>query len=354
MKLLKKSAAPSLLTAFTVLSLQAVIAFADTPKPVEPKSEAVPTKMEAAPAKTETVPQTSPSDALAKVNGTPITRAEMDRATKILAAQNRMPQNMDPETKKQVESAALDQLISAELVYQAGLKLEIKDLDKQVADKAAQGKARFSSTAEYEAALKTNSITDKEVLDLIRKDVVIGNLLEKEIVSKISVSDADIKKFYEENQDKFKQPESYHASHILIGVKPEANPEEKLKAREKAESLRKRILAGEDFATLAKAESTCPSSEKGGDLGFFGKDEMVPAFESATAALKPGEISGVVETQFGYHIIKLVEKKEGGVVKLDAAKGEIENYLKRLKMQKAVSDYVAKLKISAKIEKPDK
>ncbi len=347
MKLLKKSVAPSILTAFTVLSLQAVIAFADTPKPPESKSEPVP-------AKEASVPQMSPSDVIAKVNGTPITRAEVDRATKILAAQNRMPQNMDPEAKKQMESAALDQLISAELVYQAGLKLEIKDLDKQVADKAAQGKARFTTPAEYEAALKANNITDKEVLELIRKDVVIGNLLEKEIVSKMTISDADIKKFYEENQDKFKQPESYHASHILIGVKPEATPEEKLKARDKAEALRKRILAGEDFAALAKAESSCPSSAQGGDLGFFGKGEMVPPFENATAALKPGEISGVVETQFGYHIIKLVEKKEGGVAKLDVVKGEIETYLKRLKMQKAVSDYVAKMKSSAKIEKSDK
>ncbi len=347
MKLLKKSVAPSILTAFTVLSLQAVIAFADTPKPPESKSEPVP-------AKEASVPQMSPFDVIAKVNGTPITRAEVDRATKILAAQNRMPQNLDPEAKKQMESAALDQLISAELVYQAGLKLEIKDLDKQVADKAAQGKARFTTPAEYEAALKANNITDKEVLELIRKDVVIGNLLEKEIVSKMTISDADIKKFYEENQDKFKQPESYHASHILIGVKPEATPEEKLKARDKAEALRKRILAGEDFAALAKAESSCPSSAQGGDLGFFGKGEMVPPFENATAALKPGEISGVVETQFGYHIIKLVEKKEGGVAKLDVVKGEIETYLKRLKMQKAVSDYVAKMKSSAKIEKSDK
>jgi peptidyl-prolyl cis-trans isomerase C len=345
MKLLKKSVAPSLLAAFTVLSLQAVIAFADTPKPAGPKSAA-------APAKAESVPQLSPSDVLAKVNGTPITRAEVDRATKILTAQNRIPQNMDTETRKQTENAALDQLISAELVYQAGLKLEIKELDKQVADKAAQGKARFPSPAEYEAALKANDITDKEVLELIRKDVIIGNLMEKEIVSKIIISDADIKKFYDENQDKFKQPESYHASHILIGVKPEATPDEKLKAREKAEAIRKRILAGEDFAALAKAESSCPSSTKGGDLGFFGKGEMVPAFENAAAALKPGEMSGVVETQFGYHIIKLVEKKEGGVVKLDVAKGDIETYLKRLKMQKAVSDFVAKLKSSAKIEKP--
>ena len=298
------------------------------------------------------MPQTSPTDVLAKVNGTPITRAEVDRAVKILLAQSRVTQQPDPETMKKAEDAALDQLVNAEVVYQAGLKLEIKDLDKQVSDKAAQGKARFPSPSEYEAALKANNITEKEILELIRRDIVIGNLFEKDVTGKLTVSEADVKKFYDENQDKFKKPESYHASHILIGVKPEASSEEKQKAREKTESIRKRIAAGEDFAALAKAESSCPSSAQGGDLGFFGKGEMVPPFENATAALKPGEISGVVETQFGYHIIKLVEKKEGGTVKLDEAKDDIQNYLKQLKAQKAVSEYVAKLKSSAKIEKP--
>ena len=173
-------------------------------------------------------------------------------------------------------------------------------------------------------------------------------------MSKITVSDEEIKKFYDENQDKFKQPESYHASHILIGVKPDATSDEKQKAREKAEALRKKVLAGEDFAALAKSESTCPSSSKGGDLGFFGKGEMVPAFENATAALKPGEVSTVVETQFGFHIIKLIEKKDGGVVKLADAREGIQEYLKKQKVQKAVSDYVTKLKADAKIERMDK
>jgi len=344
MSLLKKSVTTSLLTAFTVLNFQTVIAFAEEATPPV-------TKGEAAPAKTEAIPQKSPADVLAKVNGTPISRAEVERATQILLTQNRIPQNLDPETRKKAEDAALEQLINAEIVYQAGLKLGIKDLDKQVTDKAAQGKARFPSPTEYEAALKANNITEKEILELIRKDIVISHLFEKEITSKIVVSEAEIKKFYDENQDKFKQPESYHASHILIGVKPEATPDEKQKAREKAEAIRKRILAGEDFAAIAKAESSCPSSAKGGDLGFFGKGEMVPSFENATAALKPGEISGVVETQFGYHIIKLVEKKEGGVIKFDASKDDIQNYLKQLKTQKAVSEYVAQLKSSAKIEK---
>ena len=339
-----KNITATLLTAFAVLSLQAAIAFGAEPKAPAPKAEA-------APSKTEAVPQKSPSDVLAKVNGTVITRAEAERATKVLLAQKRAPQNLPPEVMKQAEDAALDQLVGAELLYQAGSKVEIKDLDKQVSDKVTQGKARFKTPEEYEAALKSNNLTEKELLEIVRKDIVINNLLEKEVTSKITVPEADIKKFYDENQDKFKQPEGYRASHILIGIDPKATPEEKKKAKEKAEAVRKKILAGDDFATLAKAESTCPSKEKGGDLGTFGKGEMVPAFEKATAALKPGEISDVVETQFGYHVIKLTEKTSG-VVKLDESKEKIETYLKQTKAQKAVVDYIAKLKEKATIEKP--
>ena len=241
---------------------------------------------------------------------------------------------------------------SAELIYQKGIKLEVKDLDKQVADKLSLGKARFGSPAEYEAALKANNLTEKGLQDIIRKDIVINNLFEKEIVSKITVSDADIEKFYDENLEKFKKPETYQASHILIGVEPQSKPEDKQKAKEKAEAVRKKIVAGEDFAALAKAESTCPSKEKGGDLGTFGKGEMVPEFEKAAAALKPGQISDVVETQFGYHIIKLVDKKDAGVVGLDEVKEKIQAYLKQNKSQQVMLEYIAGLKSKATIEKP--
>ncbi len=340
----KKNITAALLTAFTALSIQNSAAFGAEAKGTQPKAAA-------ATAKTEAAPQQSPTDVLAKVNGTPITRAEVDRATKILLVQSRAPQNLNPAMKKQAEDAALDQLIGAELLYQTGSKLEMKDLDKQVADKLAQGKARFKTPEEYEAALKSNGLSDKELQDIVRKDIVINNLFEKEIAGKITVSEADAKKFYEENKDKFKRPESYHASHILIGVDPKATAEEKKKAKEKAEAVRKKVLAGEDFAALAKAESTCPSKEKGGDLGTFGKGEMVPPFEKATAALKPGEISDVVETQFGYHIIKLIEKKDAGVVSFDEAKENIERYLKQTKTQKAIVDYIAQLKSKAAIER---
>jgi peptidyl-prolyl cis-trans isomerase C len=253
---------------------------------------------------------------------------------------------------KEATDTVLDQLIAAELLYQAGSKLELKELDKQVAEKIAQSKAKFPDNAAFEAALKSASLTVKELEDLVRKDIVINSLVDKEIAAKIAVSDAEAKKFYDENIDKFKEGENIRASHILCGIDPKATAEEKKKAKEKAEALLKEIKAGKDFAELAKTNSSCPSSAQGGDLGVFGKGQMVPSFEAAAFALKPGEVSDVVETQFGYHIIKLTEKKEAGVTKFDEVKERIQEYLKGTKMQKAVADYIDNLKVKAKIEKP--
>ncbi len=295
--------------------------------------------------------KSAPTDPVAKVNDTVITRMDLDRAVKVLVSQNRLPQPLPPESLKQAEEAALDQLISAELLYQVGQKIEIKDLDKQVDEKISQNKAKFPSADEFEKALKSVDMTEKDLKEFTRKDIVITNLIEKNIAEKTTITEADAKKFYDDNPDKFKQEPSVRASHILCGVDANATAEDKKKAKEKAEALLKRIKAGEDFATLAKTESTCPSSKQGGDLGFFSKGQMVAPFEKAAFALKPGEVSDVVETQFGYHIIKLTDKKEGSTIKFDEVKDKIENYLKNLKIQKAIGDYLTELKGKSKIEK---
>lgn len=295
--------------------------------------------------------KTSPNDPLARVNGTVITRGEVDRTIKAILTQNKQSQQLPPEAMKQAEEATLENLISAELLYQAGTKLEVKDLDKQLEAKLSQSKARFPSVAEYEKALQAVGLSEKELTEFTRKDIVISNLVQKEIAPKITISDEDAKKFYDENMDRFKQPESVKASHILIGVDPKATPEEKQKAKEKAEAILKKVKAGEDFAALAKKESTCPSSAQGGDLGFFTKGQMVAPFEKAAFALKPGEISDVVETQFGYHVIKVTEKKSGEAVKFDEAKERIKEYLKGQKIQKAIGDYITTLRSTAKVEK---
>ncbi len=125
---------------------------------------------------------------------------------------------------------------------------------------------------------------------------------------------------------------------------------DKKKAKEKIEELLKQVKAGADFAKLAQENSGCPSSKQGGDLGYFGKGQMVKPFEEAAFAMKPGDVSGVVETQFGYHIIKLTEKKAAAKIAFDEVKAKIADSLKRKKVTEAINATLEDAKKKAKIE----
>ncbi|HJV66614.1 MAG TPA: peptidylprolyl isomerase [Geomonas sp.] len=335
----RKLASPTL-AALLLVSLPALPVLAETAVQPAAKEQA------------KEQPKGSANDVVERVNGTPILKKDLDRAVKILLEQNHVPQPAQPEILKQAQEAALDQLTSMELLYQQAAKVEVKDLDKQVADKVAKSKAKVGSDEEFEKALKAADMTVKDLQDFTRKDILIGNFIETRFAEQGKVTEAEAKKFYDDNLDKyFKKPESVRASHILIGVDQKASAEDKKKAKEKAEAILKRVKAGEDFAAIAKSDSTCPSRAQGGDLGNFNRGQMVPPFENAAFALKPGQISDVVETQFGYHIIKVTEKHEATTEKFDDMKPKITEYLKKQKAQKALNDYVDDLRKNAKIEK---
>ncbi|MBV5341572.1 MAG: peptidylprolyl isomerase [Deltaproteobacteria bacterium] len=284
--------------------------------------------------------------AVARVNGIDIDAGELRRAEKVLLRGQTVPADKQADLDKQ----AVEQLISAELLYQAAAKLEIKDLDKQLDAKLAQGKARFKDEQEFKKAIKDLDMDEKDLREYTRRDLLISNFIETKFVSKTVVTEAEARAFYDKNPDKFKQDETVKASHILIGVDAKASADDRKKAREKADKLHKELAGGADFATLAKGNSTCPSSQQGGDLGFFGKGQMVPAFEKAAFALKPGEISAVVETQFGYHIIKVAEKKPASTIAFKDVKTKIEEYLKGQKVNEAIQKYLTDARKSAKIE----
>lgn len=190
----------------------------------------------------------------------------------------------------------------------------------------------------------------KGQLELIANNFLAYQFLQKEVLSKVTVSDKEAKSYYDKNIELFKAPEQVKARHILIQVPKEASEEDKKKLKEKAEELLKKVQAGEDFAKLAEANSDDPGTKaKGGDLGFFSKGAMVPAFEQAAFALKPGEVSGVVESDFGYHIIKVDEKKEAVVEPYDTVKDKVRQQALREKQEARVTEYVEKALKDAKV-----
>ncbi|MFZ4859927.1 MAG: peptidylprolyl isomerase [Desulfuromonadaceae bacterium] len=283
---------------------------------------------------------------IARVNGTPIDAIELRRAKKVMLRGQTPPADQLAALDKQ----AVEQLISAQLLYQAAAKVEIKDIDKQIDAKLAQGRERFKDEQEFKKAIKELEMDEKDLREYTRRDILISQFVETAFIAKTVVPETEIRSFYDSNQDKFKQEETVKASHILIGVDSSATADEKSKAKEKADKLKKELAGGADFATLAKGNSTCPSAPQGGDLGFFGKGQMVPSFEKAAFALKPGEVSDVVETQFGYHIIKLTEKKSATTTEYKEVKAKIEDYLKGQKVNEAIQKYIEDVKKTAKIE----
>ncbi len=303
------------------------------------------TKKENAPAPTS-VAAAPAQGAIARVNGTAIDAIELRRAKKVLLRGQSVPAEQQAALDKQ----AIEQLVSAELLYQASAKLDLKDLDKEIDAKLAQGKARFKDEQDFKKAIQDLEMDEKDLREYTRRDLLISRFVETTFASKAAVTETEIRAFYDKNSEKFKKDETVKASHILIGVDAKATDEEKKKAREKTESLRKELAGGADFAALAKANSTCPSSQQGGDLGFFGKGQMVPSFEKAAFSLKPGDISDVVETQFGYHIIKLTEKKPAATTDYKDVKVKIEEFLKGQKVNEAIQKYLEETKKTAKID----
>jgi peptidyl-prolyl cis-trans isomerase C len=175
--------------------------------------------------------------------------------------------------------------------------------------------------------------------------------VEGQIADKIAVKPEAIADFYQKNQDKFQQGARVRASHILISVPEKADAATKLQAKTKAEGVLKDLKAGKDFAAAAKENSQDPgSAANGGDLGYFEQGQMVPPFEQAAFALKPGEMSDLVETPFGFHIIKVADKQASRVVPIEEAKPQIEQYLTGQNRQEQTAAFVKTLKAKAKID----
>jgi peptidyl-prolyl cis-trans isomerase C len=171
------------------------------------------------------------------------------------------------------------------------------------------------------------------------------------VISKIDISDTDRRSFYDQNPQFFKQPEQVQARHILIKSGPKDDKAQQDKALEKIKQVQEEVKAGGDFAALAKKYSEGPSGKNGGDLGYFGRGQMVKPFEVAAFGLEPGQTSDIVKTQFGYHLITVTGKKAASTTPYEEVKEKIGSHLKQQKTTESVKVYIESLKKDAKIEK---
>ncbi len=287
-------------------------------------------------------------DKIAVVNGAVITRSEFDRAVSF--ARQRALQMGKPLDDAQLKERMLKQLVGSALLYQESKKEGIKVDQKAVDERLEQWKKRFPNKEEYKKALSNLNLSLPQMKEDIKRGMTIEKLIVKIFVDKTTIPEKEIKAYYDSNSNLFKQPEQVRASHILIKVEPKAKESEKEDALKKIKEVQEKQKKGDDFAKLAKDYSQGPSNVKGGDLGYFKRGQMVPAFEEVAFKLKPGEVSDIVNTRFGYHLIKVVDKKPESTVPYEEIEERIGQYLKQEKVQKEVKQLVEKLRKEAKVE----
>jgi peptidyl-prolyl cis-trans isomerase C len=240
---------------------------------------------------------------LAEVNGGNITIGDFNRELKNLPEYLKAMADT-PEGRKEM----LDTMVIRELILQQATK---DGLDKG---------------ADIEEKLRD-----------LKKRLIVESFLKKKVETESQVSDADLQKFYEQNKEKFKTGEQIRASHILV------------KTEKEAKDILAKIKAGGNFEELAKKNSVDSSAAKGGDLGWFGKGSMVPVFEKAALALKEGQVSDVVKSDFGFHIIKLTGKRAAGIRPLEEVKDQIKGAIMPTKQQEVFQKIKEELKKNAKI-----
>ncbi len=252
---------------------------------------------------------------------------------------------------------------NAVLAEVGGKKLEAKVLEEQIANLPPQMQMMLAQNPQIKKqfverwvdtnllaleAQKTKLDQDSSVknkLDEAKTFILAQEYVIKEIEKKINVTDADVKAYYEKNKAEFSEPESVKASHILVKVPQDADEKAWKDAEAKIKDIKKKLDGGADFAKLAQEMSDDPGSKaKGGDLGFFSKGRMVPEFEAAAFALKPGEVSQPVKTPFGYHLIKVVEKKDAHEKSFDEVKDQVKQNLLNQKRREALDSLLLNLK----------
>lgn len=289
-------------------------------------------------------------DPVAVVNGENITKEQLETAfNNAVSAAGVDPSNLSSQQKLAGYQQILQDMISEKLVTEAAKGIEVTDAD--VDAEVAKIKEQFPTPEAFQEQLKQSGQTEEKLKELIKSGLAQRKWIESQISDATKVTDEDAKKFYDENAKDFDQPAMVRASHILFMVPEEggedAAKEKEAAAKKAAEEARK---DGTDFNELAKKLSEEPgASESGGDLDFFAKEQMVPEFADAAFGMDIGQISDPVKTQFGYHVIKVTDKKEAGKMDFEEVKPQLLTFLQGQKSQEEVAKLLEKLRADAKV-----
>jgi peptidyl-prolyl cis-trans isomerase C len=289
-------------------------------------------------------------DFVATVNGVGIPRSDFEIVVQQTRQQYAAQGQQIPEAQlPQLQQNIIDQMVAEELLYQEGTRSGIEASSESVDQQLEQIKGQFQTEEQYSQALEQNGTSEEELREDIERSLVVQQTVQAVTSDLGEVSEEDVETFYTENPQFFESGEQVAARHILISIEGLESEQEMAEAKERAEAIRQELIDGADFATLAQERSEGPSGPRGGDLGTFGRGQMVGPFDEAAFALEEGTISEVVETQFGYHVIQVTEKIDAGSVPIEDVSEDIRQYLQQERQATALEAHVAGLRENADI-----
>ena len=290
---------------------------------------------------------------IAKVNEVEIMEEEVEKEVQNIIAQhqnNFTPEQIEtakPKIRQQAVEATINKYLLNFEVSQNNIQISPEQVEQEF---DAIGK-RFPSQDAFEDQLKQVGITGDQIKSDLEQQLKVDHLVRTHISGlELKITEQEVSGFYNDNPDNFKMPERVKASHVLFKVDPDASNDLKAQKRLELSSLLGKIEKGAEFANIAKQHSECPSKEQGGDLGFFDRGKMVKPFEDIAFKLNVGEVSEIVETKFGYHIIKLMERKTAETATFDEVKDKIFQHLVAVKEQDAFVQYIETLRKAANID----
>jgi len=291
------------------------------------------------------------SKVLVEVDGRKFTQADADKeiSSKLTSLLGQVPEAQLVQIREKMLKESVDDFVNRTLLLEAADRAKVTVSEAEIKTAIDKIKNNLPQGVTLDEALKKSGITQEKLHEEVALGLRLTKIIDAQVKDKKAPADKEIKGYYDTNKKQFEVLETVHARHIL--VKTEEKDDKKIKDEKmaKAESIRKQLVGGADFAKVAKTSSDCPSKEQGGDLGTFQRGQMVKPFEDAAFKQEVKAIGPVVETPFGYHIIQVLEHGQPKTRSLDEVKGSIAKTIEQQRTQEAAEHYITELKSKAKI-----
>lgn len=291
---------------------------------------------------------------VARVNGVAIGRAELEAATEARLPLASYHRNISPDKIEALRREALDGLIDEELRYQEAVRLKMRVPPQEVDAGLERARQAYRGGPEaFEQQRRASGTTMPQLRASILRGLLIRKAYDRAVTGACAVTEPDAAAYYDTNRARFIVPEQLRPYLITVGVPASAPRQEWDRAREKSADLARQIAAGASFEAIARQHSSDPSRERGGDLGFVHRGQLIEEFESALKTLRPGQMSGTIQTIYGFHLLRLAEMRPPAQKSFVEVKDQLIRDLTEKRCSEAADRWSKQLRATARIELVD-